>query len=72
GRDYKSIAGTNAAACRAACEGEAGKCLAWTYVQPGVQGRAPVCYLKDAVPEGRKDDCCTSGALDRSISVASH
>ncbi len=47
--------------CRKAC-GADSRCLAYTYVKPGVQGEEAVCWLKDrAVESGRVSDCCGSG-----------
>jgi len=37
------------------------RCLAFTYVNPGVQGPNPRCWLKNAVPRAVPNGCCTSG-----------
>ncbi|MES1206815.1 MAG: PAN domain-containing protein [Pseudomonadota bacterium] len=37
------------------------RCVAYTYVHPGVQGANARCWLKDAVPNPRPDACCVSG-----------
>jgi hypothetical protein len=62
GLDYKRIVLPQARAdlCREACRTEGG-CVAFTYVKPGVQEPSSVCYLKDGVPERKKDECCVSG-----------
>ncbi|MEV4780247.1 PAN domain-containing protein [Burkholderia sp. LMU1-1-1.1] len=46
--------------CEAACSGEA-MCKAWTYVEPGVQGRLGKCWLKNAVPAAVACSNCSSG-----------
>lgn len=38
-----------------------GQCVAWTYVNPGVQGPQARCWLKSAVPAPRPSTCCVSG-----------
>lgn len=48
-----------ASICADAC-GADGKCRAYTYVNPGVQGPQAVCYLKDDVSASTNDACCTS------------
>lgn len=37
------------------------KCKAWTYVRPGVQGPRARCWLKYAVPNPVRNNCCVSG-----------
>jgi hypothetical protein len=46
--------------CKEACMRDA-RCLAFTYVNPGVQGPHPRCWLKGAVPAPVNDGCCISG-----------
>ena len=46
--------------CQIACRSDA-KCVAWTYVQPGVQGPQARCWLKNQVPQQSLNQCCTSG-----------
>jgi len=46
--------------CKALCDKD-GRCMSWTYVQPGVQFKYAVCYLKSGTPEAQANDCCTSG-----------
>jgi hypothetical protein len=41
------------------------RCLAWTYVRPGIQDPArAICWLKDSVPDLSDNDCCTSGKIE--------
>jgi hypothetical protein len=54
------LAADNPALCRDRCQKDP-RCRAWTYVKPGVQGPAPRCWLKNAVPPVRRDVCCVSG-----------
>jgi hypothetical protein len=62
GSDYRVIDLSNADSqlCQQACLGD-DVCRAWTYVQPGLQGPAARCWLKNAVPAPMAADCCTSG-----------
>jgi hypothetical protein len=46
--------------CEEACRTDL-KCLAWTYVKPGVQGAQANCWLKSIVPAVSGDTCCVSG-----------
>jgi hypothetical protein len=46
--------------CEEACRGDS-KCLAWTYVKPGVQGPQANCWLKGFVPPKAVATCCVSG-----------
>jgi len=48
--------------CKAQCEVEQ-NCRAWTYVNPGLQGPAARCWLKNVVPAARADGCCVSGLV---------
>jgi PAN domain len=50
----------NSDECWDACTNER-RCLAWTYVNPGIQARSGRCWLKDKVPARVTDRCCTSG-----------
>ena len=47
--------------CRDACQNE-GRCRAYTYVKPGIQGSKARCYLKQTVPPPNPNPCCVSGA----------
>lgn len=46
--------------CQNACFNDP-RCKAWTYVKPGLQGARARCWLKHAVPQGYRHDCCVSG-----------
>jgi len=46
--------------CEDQCKTET-KCVAWTYVKPGVQGSQARCYLKSVVPAISENACCVSG-----------
>jgi len=64
GSDYNNFDLTSAdpSLCKAACEKDGPKCLAWTFVKPGVQGPSARCWLKNSVPPAFTNNCCTSGA----------
>lgn len=49
--------------CRQACKNDT-RCLAYTYVKPGVQGDQARCWLKNSVPAAVDSDCCESGVKD--------
>ena len=47
--------------CKKRCDKNS-KCKAWTYVRPyTTQGQYPRCWLKSAIPRGKKNSCCVSG-----------
>jgi PAN domain-containing protein len=46
--------------CAILCDRSA-DCRAFTFVQAGVQGPNPRCWLKNTVPDPRQDACCISG-----------
>src|SRR5262249_12426358 len=63
GRDYTSFdlpAGSDFSACYWACNDDT-QCRAWTYVNPGVQGPQPRCWLKSEIPGAVASNCCVSG-----------
>jgi hypothetical protein len=60
GRDYRNFPVSSSDECQTACNAE-GKCRAWTYVKPGVQGASARCWLKHSVPGPVRNTCCTSG-----------
>lgn len=62
GADYtfSEIRDGNPESCRVQCASD-GKCRAFTFVKPGIQGRFARCYLKTAIPQRRADRCCISG-----------
>ena len=59
-RDFDMNAASRPEDCEAICRQEA-RCRAFTYVRAGVQGAAPRCWLKEGVPEPRRNACCVSG-----------
>jgi hypothetical protein len=50
--------------CKSMCDRD-GRCKAWTWVKPGVQGDGAMCYLKDPAPSPSASDCCVSGLPQR-------
>lgn len=62
GADYTSVEINSQAPgeCELICRHDS-KCLAWSYVKPGVQKPKAVCWLKSAVPPTRPDPNVTSG-----------
>jgi Caspase domain/PAN domain len=62
GQDYSNfgLTTTQPIQCQKACRADT-RCLAWTYVKPGLQGKAARCWLKDGVPAKISDSCCISG-----------
>lgn len=62
GRDYRSfnLSTPNPALCENQCAAE-GQCVAWTYVNPGIQGAQARCWLKSSVPPPVQNNCCASG-----------
>jgi hypothetical protein len=64
GSDYRSfdLPEPRPDLCLAACTNE-WQCLAFTYVQPGVQGPSPRCWLKSAIPDATPNPCCISGVV---------
>lgn len=61
GSDYRREDGVPSAdACARLCE-EDRRCLAFTWVRPGVMGPLPICVLKNPAPAPTKSDCCDSG-----------
>jgi hypothetical protein len=63
GADYSNfwVRSAEPTLCQNACRSDA-KCVAWTHVQPGVQGEQARCWLKDQVPlQQSQSTCCTSG-----------
>lgn len=63
GYDFESLRDReDAASCQAACE-ENERCVAFTWVEPGVQADTAICWLKDQVPGTVEAECCTSGVM---------
>lgn len=48
--------------CRNACAAD-GRCQAFTFVKPGVQGASARCWLKTVAPAPRSEGCCISGLI---------
>lgn len=75
GRDYKNFDlslpapgtfGGPEDTCRETCERD-GNCKAWTFVQAGVQGSNPRCWLKNAIPAAHPNNCCVTGVPVRAF-----
>lgn len=62
GSDFANfdLAAPNPQLCSDACARD-GRCVAFTYVNPGVQGPNPRCWLKNPAPAPRPSNCCVSG-----------
>ena len=62
GLDYKSfwLKKDSPELCRQACADDE-KCMAYTFVKPGVQGPQARCFLKARIPSAKRSDCCVSG-----------
>jgi len=62
GLDYRDfdLTQSDPAPCQSSCNAD-GRCRAWTYVRPGVQGPQARCWLKHTVPAGHSSQCCISG-----------
>jgi hypothetical protein len=64
GSDFENLAiPADPELCRAKCAAH-GRCKAYTYVKPGVQGPSARCYLKDPAPPATPNPCCTSGVKE--------
>jgi hypothetical protein len=66
GGDFNSFAvgSDHTDTCEDACKNDP-KCLAWTYVKPGIQASQARCYLKNVIPAISDDVCCVSGTKAR-------
>ena len=64
GSDFRSLdlATADPALCQAECAGE-NRCIAWTFVKPGIQGEQARCWLKTPAPQAVENDCCISGVI---------
>ncbi len=62
GSDYSSFETTKAAdaECSIACSKDE-RCVAWTWVRPGLQAPKGKCWLKNAEPAAVANNCCISG-----------
>jgi hypothetical protein len=56
------VADGDPGACAAACAAD-GRCFAWTFVKPGIQGAQAMCWLKSAAPATASNGCCISGVV---------
>ncbi len=67
GSDYRSfdLPAPQPQICRDSCMNEPA-CVAFTYVNPGVQGPNARCWLKNTVPPPNPSGCCVSGVKDAS------
>ena len=72
GSDYRSfdLGSTRPEECRDTCMIEP-QCVAFTYVNPGVQGPSARCWLKSAVPPPSANNCCVSGVKNAPPGMAS-
>ena len=69
GRDYRSfdlVGNYQVEQCVGQCENDS-RCVAWTYVRPGVQGPRARCWLKNALPAAQFSGCCISGISQRPV-----
>ncbi len=64
GEDYTvfDLSSPDPEACANACR-EDEKCMAYTYVKPGVQSEKARCWLKSGIPDAEPDECCVSGII---------
>src|SRR5262245_11621283 len=62
GSDYRSfdLVTPSPETCQSTCMSEP-QCVAFTYVNPGIQGPSARCWLKSAVPAPVPQTCCVSG-----------
>jgi hypothetical protein len=59
GHTYAKYEVDSPEACDRACDNEK-RCVAWTYVRPGVEDEDARCNLKDHISAPVKDSCCIS------------
>lgn len=67
--DYNSVTlprGSDRFECENLCHNE-GRCVAWTFVNAGIQAPNPRCWLKESIPVAKPDTCCFSGVVRRGI-----
>jgi hypothetical protein len=62
GADYRNfdLITPSPETCQSTCMSEP-QCVAFTYVNPGVQGPSARCWLKSDAPPPEPDTCCVSG-----------
>lgn len=72
GLDYYSFAlrTPDAELCLQTCDGDS-RCMAWTYVKPGITGPRAECRLKYDVPRAYNSNCCVSGLKEQHITQPS-
>lgn len=61
-RDFDLVA-DRPVVCQWQCQKDP-RCVAWTYVKRGIQGKNPRCWLKDKLPRAVRSNCCTSGYIE--------
>ena len=73
GSDYRSfdLASGQPEECRDTCAVEP-QCVAFTFVNPGVQGPSARCWLKSAVPPPNPNACCVSGVKNAAPATADY
>lgn len=71
GSDYRNfdLPSTRPEDCRDACFADA-PCVAFTYVNPGVQGPSARCWLKNNTPAATPSNCCVSGVKGQQYAAA--
>jgi hypothetical protein len=72
GSDFNNfeLTSPNPDLCRDSCASD-GRCQAYTYVRPGLQGPNARCWLKSTVPPAVPNTCCVSGVKAYAQSVPS-
>jgi hypothetical protein len=55
--------------CQSECARQSDRCRAWTYVQPGLQHKLAVCYLKSEAPPPVAGACCISGVQKKVVGL---
>lgn len=60
GWDIRNFSAGGPIRCEEACKADR-RCLAWTWVRPGIQGPSGMCWLKNGAPTAVSDRCCISG-----------
>ncbi len=62
GSDFAHFAIRSPNQCHDACRGD-NRCVAWTFVRPGVQAPEAQCWLKGRVPRAIEYDATISGVI---------
>jgi hypothetical protein len=63
GRDIRDYWTDDVGQCSAGCRADE-RCVAWTWVRPGVHGAEGRCWLKSSIPQPQASVCCIS-AVER-------